>query len=169
MKHHMAFFAVVSAVLVVLHPCVSIRNEKRVFYECGEKIGIVKNAKATMVATKLLEKCSFTIATKYKFSPRMIQTGARKLCIVFRLCYHKYQPVLNTSGYNAYSEAVYPCVAKMAPLLIVKLNPGFVDGNITNPNGLFLDGVKCAAKHNIFTDDVTIALTGVKWVLESFF
>ncbi|KAL3190298.1 hypothetical protein MRX96_019831 [Rhipicephalus microplus] len=125
MKHHMAFFAVVSAVLVVLHPCVSIRNEKRVFYECGEKIGIVKNAKATMVATKLLEKCSFTIATKYKFSPRMIQTGARKLCIVFRLCYHKYQPVLNTS--------------------------------------------KCAAKHNIFTDDVTIALTGVKWVLESFF
>ncbi|XP_075726716.1 uncharacterized protein LOC119186048 isoform X3 [Rhipicephalus microplus] len=146
MKHHMAFFAVVSAVLVVLHPCVSIRNEKRVFYECGEKIGIVKNAKATMVATKLLEKCSFTIATKYKFSPRMIQTG-----------------------YNAYSEAVYPCVAKMAPLLIVKLNPDFVDGNITNPNGLFLDGVKCAAKHNIFTDDVTIALTGVKWVLESFF
>ncbi|KAL1466072.1 hypothetical protein MTO96_026883 [Rhipicephalus appendiculatus] len=103
--------------------------------------GIVKSAKATLVATKLMEKCSFHIATKYKFSPRMIQTGARKLCVVFRFCFHKYQSILNTSGYNAYSEAVYPCVAKLAPLLTVKLNPDYVDANITSPGGLFIDGV----------------------------
>nr|XP_054932166.1 uncharacterized protein LOC129380242 isoform X2 [Dermacentor andersoni] len=54
-------------------------------------------------------------------------------------------------GMDAYAEAVYPCVAKMAPLLTTKLNP------------------ECVAKQKIFTDDVAIAMAGIKWLLENFF
>ncbi|XP_075726730.1 uncharacterized protein LOC142768599 isoform X2 [Rhipicephalus microplus] len=117
--HRLAIIVLLAAV----RPNMCVPKHPGRFDVCNEKSGIVKNAKATLVATKLMEKCSFAIAMKYKYSPRMIQTGSRKLCLVFRLCFHKYQPVLNTSGYNAYSEAVYSCIAKMGPLLTVKLNP----------------------------------------------
>ncbi|XP_054932167.1 uncharacterized protein [Dermacentor andersoni] len=72
-------------------------------------------------------------------------------------------------GMDAYAEAVYPCVAKMAPLLTTKLNPDYIDTNVTNPAGIFQDGVECVAKQKIFTDDVAIAMAGIKWLLENFF
>ncbi|XP_075535505.1 uncharacterized protein LOC142571100 isoform X1 [Dermacentor variabilis] len=169
MKHHAVFCAAVGLAFAVLHASARARQGQGRFDVCEEKTGIINNAKATVLASAFIEKCSLPIVTKYKFTPRMIQLILRKLCLVFRFCFHKHQRVLKASGMSAYSEAVYPCVAKMAPLLTTKLNRDYMDTNVTNPGGIFKDGVECVAKRKIFTDDVAIAMAGIKWVLENFF
>ncbi|XP_075535506.1 uncharacterized protein LOC142571100 isoform X2 [Dermacentor variabilis] len=146
MKHHAVFCAAVGLAFAVLHASARARQGQGRFDVCEEKTGIINNAKATVLASAFIEKCSLPIVTKYKFTPRMIQLGM-----------------------SAYSEAVYPCVAKMAPLLTTKLNRDYMDTNVTNPGGIFKDGVECVAKRKIFTDDVAIAMAGIKWVLENFF
>ncbi|XP_077552633.1 uncharacterized protein LOC144167137 [Haemaphysalis longicornis] len=131
---------------------------------------MVQKAKATQLAAKLVDKCFLPVATKYKFTPKMIQRGAYKMCFVFRFCFHKYVPLKKAQGSDAYREAVYTCVAKMASILTVVLNPEWIEKkNMENPRGLYYDGVKCARKNKIFTEDPAVSLFGIRWVRDTLF
>ncbi|XP_054918281.1 uncharacterized protein [Dermacentor andersoni] len=114
------------------------------FDVCEEKAGIVQKAKATQLAAKLVDKCALPIVSKYKFSTKMIQRAASKMCVVFRFCWHKYAPL--------------------------KKSKEWIDAkNLEDPRGLYYDGVNCTRIHNIFTDDAAIGLSGIKWVRDTLF
>ncbi|XP_072140942.1 uncharacterized protein [Dermacentor andersoni] len=132
--------------------------------------GIVQKAKATQLAAKLVDKCALPIVSKYKFSTKMIQRAASKMCVVFRFCWHKYAPLKKSKGFDVYREAVLDCVAKMTSLFTAVLNPEWIDAkNLEDPRGLYYDGVNCTRIHNIFTDDAAIGLSGIKWVRDTLF
>ncbi|XP_037502095.1 uncharacterized protein LOC119377520 [Rhipicephalus sanguineus] len=144
------------------------KDEK--FDVCEEKTGIAQKAKATQLGAKLMDKCFLPVASKYKFSPKMFQRAAYKMCLVFRICFHKYLPLKNAKGSDAYRESVYVCVANMSSLLTVRLNPDWIEDQAgIDPSGLYYDGVKCARNHKIFTEDSAVALFGIKWVRDTLF
>ncbi|XP_075727800.1 uncharacterized protein LOC119165802 isoform X1 [Rhipicephalus microplus] len=140
------------------------------FDVCEEKTGMVQKAKATQLAAKLVDKCALPVVSKYKFSTKMIQKAASKMCVVFRFCFHKYISLRKSKGPDAYREEVYECVAKMASVFTAVLNPDWIDAtNLEDPRGLYHDGVNCSRKHSIFTEDSAIALAGIKWVRDTLF
>ncbi|XP_077513598.1 uncharacterized protein LOC144124659 [Amblyomma americanum] len=117
----------------------------------------------------MVDKCFLIIGSKYKYPPSMFQRGAIKMCLIFRFCYHKYKPVLNTRGVEAYGEAVYSCIGRLGPLFTVQLNPDFVEAGAVNATGMFIDAVDCVSKNRIFTDDVAVSLALMKWILKTLF
>ncbi|XP_077512574.1 uncharacterized protein LOC144123652 [Amblyomma americanum] len=158
------------SLLLVLCTHLCSRSAAEKFDVCEEKTGIVQKAKATQLGAKLMDKCFLPVASKYKFTAKMIQRAAFKMCVVFRFCFHKYIPLKKSKGSDAYREAVYTCVANIASLLTVVLNPEWIEGkNVEDPKGLYHDGVSCARKHKIFTEDPAISLFGIKWVRDTLF
>ncbi|XP_075727801.1 uncharacterized protein LOC119165802 isoform X2 [Rhipicephalus microplus] len=114
------------------------------FDVCEEKTGMVQKAKATQLAAKLVDKCALPVVSKYKFSTKMIQKAASKMCVVFRFCFHKY--------------------------ISLRKSKDWIDAtNLEDPRGLYHDGVNCSRKHSIFTEDSAIALAGIKWVRDTLF
>ncbi|XP_037502096.1 uncharacterized protein LOC119377522 [Rhipicephalus sanguineus] len=144
------------------------KDEK--FDVCEERTGIAQKAKATQVGAKMVDKCFLPVAGTYKFSPKMFQRAAYKMCLVFRLCWHKYIPLKISKGSDAFREAVYVCIGNMSALLTSRLNPDWIETPADiDPSGLYYDGVKCARKHKIFTDDTAVALFAIKWVRDTLF
>ncbi|XP_077523633.1 uncharacterized protein LOC144134638 [Amblyomma americanum] len=140
------------------------------FDVCEEKAGIAQKAKATQLGAKLVDKCFLPIVSKYKFTPKMFQRAAYKMCLVFRFCFHKYIPLKKSKGSDAYREGVYECIGNMSSLLTARLNPDWIDEKSNaDPSGLYYDGVNCARRHKVFTEDSAVALFGIKWVRDTLF
>ncbi|XP_070378562.1 uncharacterized protein [Dermacentor albipictus] len=100
----------------------------------------------------------------------MFQRAAYKMCIVFRFCLHKYIPLKQAKGSDAYRESVYTCVGNTSAILTSRLNPEWIeDQSGQDPSGLYYEGVKCARKHKVFPEDPAIALFGIKWVRDTLF
>ncbi|XP_075721646.1 uncharacterized protein LOC142764986 isoform X2 [Rhipicephalus microplus] len=145
--HELKFAASVLGVLISLRllPLTSSKNEK--FDVCEERTGIAQKAKATQVGAKMVDKCFLPVAGAYKFSPRMFQKGS-----------------------DTYREAVYVCIGNMSALLTSRLNPDWIENPADiDPSGLYYDGVKCARKYKIFTEDSAVALFAIKWVRDTLF
>ncbi|KAL3197548.1 hypothetical protein MRX96_001610 [Rhipicephalus microplus] len=118
----------------------------------------------------MVDKCFLPVAGAYKFSPRMFQKAAFKMCLVFRFCFHKYLPLKESKGSDTYREAVYVCIGNMSALLTSRLNPDWIENPADiDPSGLYYDGVKCARKYKIFTEDSAVALFAIKWVRDTLF
>ncbi|XP_077512071.1 uncharacterized protein LOC144123019 [Amblyomma americanum] len=142
------------------------------FDVCAEKLGIVQKAKGAQLAANMVDKCFLPVAGKYKFTPKMFQKGIFKMCVVFRFCFHKYFPGKSSSAseIDTYRDAAYDCIAKMASLLTVDLNPEWIEKrNMENPKGLYYEGAECAKKHRIFPEDPAIAMFALKWVRDTLF
>ncbi|XP_077552632.1 uncharacterized protein LOC144167136 [Haemaphysalis longicornis] len=140
------------------------------FDVCDEKTGIVQKAKATQLAAKLVDKCFLPIVSKYKYSPKMFQRAAYKMCFVFRFCFHKYNPLIKSKGSEAFREATYTCIANTSCILTVVLNPEWIEQkHKVDPRGLYYEGVSCAKKHKIMTEDPAVSLFGIKWVRDNLF
>ncbi|KAK8787821.1 hypothetical protein V5799_022402 [Amblyomma americanum] len=92
------------------------------------------------------------------------------MCLVFRFCFHKYIPLKKSKGSDAYREGVYECIGNMSSLLTARLNPDWIDEKSNaDPSGLYYDGVNCARRHKVFTEDSAVALFGIKWVRDTLF
>ncbi|XP_050042827.1 uncharacterized protein [Dermacentor andersoni] len=145
-------------------------KRKRSFDVCEERVGIVQKAKGAQVAATMVDKCFLPIISKYKYTPKMFQKGIFKMCVVFRFCYHKYVTMRATNNTDVNRDKTYDCIAKMASLLTVDLNPEWIEKtNLANPKGLYYEGAECARKHKIFPEDSASLMFTLKWVRDTLF
>ncbi|XP_040072888.1 uncharacterized protein LOC120844933 isoform X1 [Ixodes scapularis] len=96
--------------------------------------------------------------------------GISKVCLLFRLCFHKHRTVLETEGRDNYKDAIYDCVAKHLKMIFLKLNPEFCANSTFAKLDHFVDeGAPCLHEHDIFHTDVKVALAALRWLREAFF
>ncbi|XP_037562124.2 uncharacterized protein LOC119441586 [Dermacentor silvarum] len=145
-------------------------KSKQGFDVCAERVGIVQKAKGAQVAATMVDKCFLPIISKYKFTPKMFQKGIFKMCVVFRFCYHKYITLKASNNTDINRDKTYDCIAKMASLLTVDLNPEWIEKtDLVNPKGLYFEGAECARKHKIFPEDPATLMFTLKWVRDTLF
>ncbi|XP_054931897.1 uncharacterized protein [Dermacentor andersoni] len=122
-------------------------KRKRSFDVCEERVGIVQKAKGAQVAATMVDKCFLPIISKYKYTPKMFQKNT-----------------------DVNRDKTYDCIAKMASLLTVDLNPEWIEKtNLANPKGLYYEGAECARKHKIFPEDSASLMFTLKWVRDTLF